>query len=103
MITANTEFLSVIDKKADKLKADIICAKDCDLDIKGKTYYVSNNGCDLNDGLSPRTAIKTLDRIHTLPLEEGDGILLERGCEWRGNGVILRVNNITLGAYGEGA
>ena len=103
MITANTEFLSVIDKKADKLKADIICAKDCDLDIKGKTYYVSNNGCDLNDGLSPRTAIKTLDRIHTLPLQEGDGILLERGCEWRGNGVILRVNNITLGAYGEGA
>ena len=39
MITADKKFLSAIDEKADKLKADIIGAKDAELKMKGKTYF----------------------------------------------------------------
>lgn len=103
MIIADKAFLSEIDKKAEALKAEIYAAKDS-LEYSGKAYYVSQiNGNDMNDGLTPQTAVKSLDRIATLPIDSGDAILLERGCEWRGNGVVIKKDGITLGAYGEGA
>ena len=102
MITADKAFLSAIDEKADLLLEKINSAKD-NVTFSGKAYYVSaKDGNDLNDGLSPEKAIKSLDRVHTLPLEFGDAVLLERGCEWRGNGISLNLNGITIAAYGDG-
>ncbi|MBR2028494.1 MAG: hypothetical protein IKA10_05875 [Oscillospiraceae bacterium] len=90
-----------------------------DLAITGKTYYISNNGDDNNDGLSPETAWATLDRAfetywpltRTL-LKPGDAVLLERGGTWYvspdeidglTSDAYNIVDGVTLGAYGEGA
>lgn len=48
------------------------------------TYYVSNNGSDANDGLSPATAWKTIARVNQDTYIPGDKILFERGGEWTG-------------------
>ncbi len=100
MITADKKFLAEIDKKADALKEKILNSK-TEVIYTGTAYYVSPNGCDLNDGLSPKTAIQTLERIHTLPLAFGDAVFLERGGTWRGN-ISLTQSGITISAYGEG-
>ena len=90
-----------------------------DLAITGKTYYISNNGDDNNDGLSPETAWATLDRAfetywpltRTL-LKPGDAVLLERGGTWYvspdeidglTSDAYNIVDGVTLGAYGKGA
>ena len=49
----------------------------------GTAYYVSNQGDDGNDGLSPETAWSTLDRVNQASLEYGDAVFLERGGVWR--------------------
>ena len=49
-----------IEMKSRELREKIRNAKPV-LDIKGTTYYVSADGDDNNDGLSPETAWKTLD------------------------------------------
>ncbi len=48
------------------------------------TYYVSNQGSDQNDGLSPQTPWATLDRVNKGPFQPGDKILFRRGDFWRG-------------------
>ncbi|MBP3651523.1 MAG: peptidoglycan-binding protein, partial [Clostridia bacterium] len=74
----------------------------------GKAYYVSNNGNDENDGLSPETAWATLDRINDsithdeVPIESGDAIFFERGGFWRGHLMIWWTTDITISAYGRG-
>lgn len=90
-----------------------------DLEITGKTYYISNNGDDNNDGLSPETAWATLDRAFETYwpltrdlLKPGDTVLLERGSTWYISPDEIEgltsdayniVDGVTLGAYGEGA
>ena len=49
------------------------------LKIKGTTYYVSNEGDDKNDGLSPKTPWKTIEKVSLADLNEGDGVLFRRG------------------------
>jgi len=89
-----------------------------DLEITGKTYYISNNGDDNNDGLSPETAWATLDRAFETYwpltrdlLKPGDTVLLERGSTWYISPDEIEgltsdayniVDGVTLGAYGEG-
>ncbi len=99
MITVTKEFLNEIDAKAEALKQKILNAKD-ELVIKGKTYYVSNEGNDENDGLSPESAWRTLDRISNASLDEGDGVLLRRADLFRG--MIITSPGVSYGAYGEG-
>ena len=71
-------------------------------EINGTKYYVSVEGDDNNDGLTPETAIKTLDRIDTLELNEGDAILFKRGDLFRFGRTIILKSGITYGSYGEG-
>lgn len=95
------EYEKGLEDVARKLKNDIVNAQS-DYDRSLPTYYVSNSGDDNNDGMSPETAWKTLDKINaqgTTP--EHCNILFERGGVWRGS-VIPPHEYITYSAYGEG-
>lgn len=83
----------------------------------GTAYYVSNvnpNASDDNDGLSPETPWKTMERLKEAHedffngIEFGDGVFFERGSEWyaedysAGLTCLTVYGEITYGAYGEG-
>lgn len=69
------------------------------------TYYVSDQGSDEADGLSPDRAWQTLAQVNKAPLQPGDTVLFRRGGCWRGS---LRPHSgaegqpLTYGAYGTG-
>lgn len=69
------------------------------------TYYVSAEGSDENDGLSPERAWRTLGRVNSAALAPGDRALFRRGDVWRG-GLQPRSGAegapVTYGAYGDG-
>ena len=71
----------------------------------GTKFYVSPNGNDDNDGLTPETAWQTFKNINGIKamklIKAGDTILFERGGEWRG--VLPCIAGVTYSAYGEGA
>lgn len=92
------------DREAKTLKEKILNAED-NCVITGTKYYISNNGCDQNDGLSPETAWATFDKFHAMGdfLKDGDGLLLERGSVWRVYKDITLKTGVTYCAYGEGA
>jgi len=92
------------EKEADELRAKILLTGNTEeyYEIKGNKYYVSVNGDDNNNGLSPETPIKSLDRIETLELQEGDAILFKRGDVFRFARTVELKNGITYGSYGEG-
>ena len=92
------------ENEADEMRARILNSKNTEeiYDIKGTKYYVSASGCDCNDGLTPETAIKSLDKIDALPVKPGDAILFKRGDIFRFAREILAVDGITYGSYGEG-
>ena len=69
-----------------------------DVKITGKSFYVSNDGDDNNDGLSPETPFRTIERVcREESLTFGDGIFFRRGDFFRGT---LRTDKegITLSA-----
>lgn len=72
----------------------------------GTAYYVSSSqGNDENDGLSPETPWKTLERVHQGEwdgdiYEPGDIVFFKRGDTWRGN--LWCKEGVTFSAYGEG-
>lgn len=86
---------------ADELKNTILNSNN-EIGFAGRAYYLSENGNDCNDGLSPDTPLKTLDAIKNIKFCEGDAILLERGSLFRGC-ITLETPGILLSAYGEGA
>ena len=67
-----------------------------------KIYYVSPGGDNTNDGLSPETAIQTIDGIYTLKIEEGDFVLFERNSIYRINEDFELKTGVRYGSYGEG-
>ncbi|MBR2460423.1 MAG: hypothetical protein IKB34_04255 [Clostridia bacterium] len=99
MEVATKEFLYEVEELSECRKVAILSSPDS-LAIKGKTYYVSNNGSDENDGLSQDSPWKTLNKVSNAPLEEGDGVLFRRGHTFRG--AVLTKPGITYGAYGYG-
>ena len=99
MITATKRLLQEIDALAARRKEEILNSKDA-LKIEGTTYYVSNDGDDANDGLSPEKAWKTLERVSDARLCEGDGVLFRRGDLFRGR--VLTQEGVSYGAFGEG-
>ena len=97
-------------------KTGIICS---DTAIPGETYtgaayYVSADGDDGNDGLSPATPWRTLQKVSKEAggwgepgiLRSGDAVFFRRGDIFRCNSyedIIVRTPGITFSAYGEGA
>ena len=80
---ATAEVIKETDALADALKKEIL-ESETEVTVKGKSYYVSENGNDDNDGLSPETAWKTLDKVNNGPVTYHDGVFFERGGTFRG-------------------
>jgi hypothetical protein len=86
----------------------IDCGGSCDPCYTGTTYYVSNDGDDSNDGLSPGAdgAWRTIAKVNASTFSPGDAVLFQRGGEWRDQLIITWSGTedayITFGAYGEG-
>ncbi len=87
-----------VNKKADAMLKKIEDYPD-NVSVTGKTYYLSNEGDDKNDGLTPDTARKTYAAVK-MTLQAGDAVLFRRGDIFRGQ--INLVSGVTYAAYGEG-
>ncbi len=104
---------------AEKRKQEILNSKTeivkSDKFIRGETYtgtayYVSPNGDDSNDGLTPETAWKTTEganwRVWDGTIKGGDAVFFERGGIFRMTmdaSSLFLCSNVTYSAYGEGA
>lgn len=92
--------------QADQLRGEILNAKNTEelYEINGTKYYVSSSeGDDNNDGLTPETPIKTLQKMKELYTIEGDAFLFKRGDTFRFGETIKARKGVTYGSYGEGA
>ncbi len=91
------------DREAAALKNKILFAEDT-CEITGTRYYISNNGDDRNDGLSPESAWQTTEKINQMGdfLRQGDALLFERGSVFRLKSGILCKSGVTYAAYGKG-
>ncbi len=87
-----------VDRILEEKKAKIINSQDSLL-TTGRTIYVSEQGDDTNDGLSPDTPKKTLKHVRNMT-EKGDKILLKRGEMFRG--FLCALDDVSIGAYGKG-
>ena len=88
-----------IEEFAARRKAEIRASRDA-LKIEGTTYYVSADGDDNNDGKTPASAWKSIERVSRAELLEGDGVLFRRGDTFRG--WLIASPGVTYAAYGEG-
>lgn len=72
------------------------------MELKNKTYYISNMGDDASDGTTPEYAWKTFKNVDATAgtLKAGDRVLFERGSTFRGS--LQLVSGVTYSAYGDG-
>ena len=96
---ATKEFLTEIDKIAESLKNEIHDLPDSE-DFAGAVYYVSAEGDDENDGLSPESAWKTLAKVSSFDFCEGDAVRFRRGDVFRG--CVKTRSGVKYCAFGEG-
>ena len=79
----------------------------CAAPVYLRTFYVSNNGDDTKDGLSPSTAWKTISKVNGRTFLPGDAVLFERGGVWRETLEVPSGGNSTnylyFGSYGSGS
>ena len=99
MIRADKSFLKQLEEQATRRKQEILHAPDC-INVKGRVYYVSNDGSDENDGKTPQSAWKSLNRVSKAILSVGDGVLFRRGDIFRG--CLNTAPGVTYAAYGSG-
>ncbi|MBT4410421.1 MAG: right-handed parallel beta-helix repeat-containing protein [Bacteroidetes bacterium] len=84
----------------------ITCSK---IDPTGNSFYVNSaQGSDSNDGKSPETAWKSLERTNMKSFEPGDKLLFCKGCTFFGTLVLENVsgtrdNPITISSYEDGS
>ncbi len=97
---ATRELLDEIETLTEKRRNDIRNTKDS-VAISGATYYVSCDGDDRNDGLTPATAWRSLGRVSSAELKFGDGVRFRRGDIFRGS--VIAKEGVTYCAFGEGA
>ncbi len=77
------------------------------LSLSAATWFVDSlGGSDSNDGLSPVSAWRTIDRANQATYGPGDALLLKRGCAWQGTGFKAKGSGtaslpITLADYGD--
>ncbi len=95
------EYVKYLDGVA-KEKTEAIRSTPTSVEVIGTKYYVSNNGDDNNDGMSPEKAWKTIAKVNLEKprMKPGDGVFFERGGLWRER--LTGVTGVTYSAYGEG-
>ena len=91
--------ISSLDDMAAARRERILHAAD-DVRVRGRSFYLSNDGNDQNDGLSPKSPWQSLTRLGQAPLEAGDGVFFRRGDVFRGT--IEARAGVTYAAYGSG-
>ncbi|MBQ8510617.1 MAG: hypothetical protein IJ493_11990 [Clostridia bacterium] len=73
-------------------------------EVTGKKYYVSADGDDANDGLTPETAWKTVEKVNSFTgYKSGDGVYFRRGDSWRITTPLSAKSGVTYSAFGDGA
>lgn len=99
-ISSKTDIEKESDRMANEMLQKVIDTPDTVKAAEGcKTYYLSADGKDTNDGLSPETARKNYYTVKPF-LREGDAVLLRRGDIFREYFEIPK--GVSVGAYGEG-
>lgn len=98
---ATDEIMAELDKLSDELKTKILTSETTvQPSPDGTAYYVSADGNDTNDGLTPETAWQTLDKLKRVKLIAGDVVYFRRGDLFRGK--LSTFSGVTYSAYGEG-
>lgn len=100
MTYTNETIMSYVDMLANRRRHNIHNAKSDYDRFDQVCYYVSNNGCDDNDGLTPETAWKTVERACAATNDGPYNLLFERGGIWRGS--LSVKGKVTVSAYGNG-
>ena len=93
------EYIAYLDAKQ-KMMRERIRNSETNVKIKGTSYYVSADGNDENDGLTPETAWLTPAKVSNTAFLPGDGVFFRRGDVFRGQ--IIACEGVTYSAYGEG-
>ena len=105
---AELEYIKMADDRREEIHASVDGIME---NITGTVYYVSNNGSDSNNGLSPETAWATPQYALSQQLQSGDVVLLERNGSWNidpsdewglVSSALVIPNGVMVGAYGVG-
>ncbi len=73
----------------------------CDSNTNSKYYFDSRTKTDFdNDGLSQESPFKSLKKLETIKLKQGDSIFLANGSYFEGNIKLINKNKIHLTSYG---
>lgn len=73
------------------------------ISIYKTAYYVSSStGDDNNDGLTPATPWKTIEKVNSHTYNFGDGVFLKRGDSFRIKDPLVAVSGVSYSAYGDG-
>ena len=99
MAEVKDSFLTKIESLYQSRKTEILAAPDA-VKVSGTVYYVSADGNDANDGMSPDHPWRTLGKVSETPLDPGDGVLFRRGDVFRGQ--VKAQPGVTYAAYGKG-
>jgi hypothetical protein len=71
------------------------------INLQAKTYYISADGKNTNDGLTTSTAWQTISKINSFSFATNDIILFRRGDVFYG-GIEVKRSGLNFGAYGTG-
>ncbi len=93
---------SQFDAQANEMREAIVMSGDSKFKASslGAVYYVSENGSDSNNGTSPTTPWKTLEKVNSKTYHGTSVVLFERGSIFRGH--LTLKSNVSYGAYGNG-
>ncbi len=92
---ADTAYLSSVRTRIEEIRAS-----GTTVSCTGTAYYVSNEGSDDNDGLTPETAWASVLPVNCAELKEGDAVFFRRGDIFRG--ILYCRGGVTYSAYGNG-
>ena len=88
----------IADRRAEEIKSRVYGA--ANPTAAGKSYYISADGDDSNDGLTPGTAVSTIRALEKLRPEPGSTVRFRRGDIWRGG--FTAAPGVRYTSYGEG-
>ncbi len=94
-------YIDELNAKTEARIAEIL-SSETNVVIKGTKYYVNALGSDLNDGKTPESAWRTIERVNAADLKPGDGVLFKRGDKFRTAVSLMTKEGVTYSAYGEG-